>query len=131
MDEGARKIGVAGLPPMGCLPIVITLFSEDAVLDRGCIDYFSSVGRTYNSMLQSGLNIMQFNNAHQGGRITYFDTYSPLYDVVAGHKYGKFISFYRDNQASLFYIINHLPYHVCVCFQGSKKFSLDVVGLAY
>ncbi|KAL7603854.1 hypothetical protein Lser_V15G16394 [Lactuca serriola] len=88
LDEGARKIGVAGLPPMGCLPIVITLFSEDAVLDRGCIDYFSSVGRTYNSMLQSGLNIMQFNNAHQGGRITYFDTYSPLYDVVAGHKYG-------------------------------------------
>ncbi|KAI3764951.1 hypothetical protein L2E82_14969 [Cichorium intybus] len=87
-NEGARKIGVAGLPPMGCLPIVITLFSENAVSDRGCIDYFSSVARTYNSMLQTGLNIMQFNNAHQGGRITYFDTYSPLFDVVAGHKYG-------------------------------------------
>ncbi|KAL4585669.1 hypothetical protein LXL04_010293 [Taraxacum kok-saghyz] len=88
LDEGARKIGVAGLPPMGCLPIVITLFSKDAVLERGCIDYFSSVGRSYNSMLQNGLNIMQFNNAQQDARITYFDTYSPLFDVVAGHKYG-------------------------------------------
>lgn len=87
-DEGARKIGVAGLPPMGCLPIVITLFSKNAIRDRGCIDFFSSVARTYNSMLQTQLNLMHFNHAHEGARIAYFDTYSPLLDVIVGHKYG-------------------------------------------
>ncbi|KAI3719005.1 hypothetical protein L6452_19892 [Arctium lappa] len=87
-DEGARKIGVAGLPPMGCLPIVITLFSKNAIRDRGCIDFFSSVSRTYNSMLQTQLNLMHFNHAHEGARIGYFDIYSPLLDVIVGHKYG-------------------------------------------
>ncbi|KAL8228108.1 hypothetical protein R6Q57_015692 [Mikania cordata] len=89
-NEGARKIGVVGLPPMGCLPIVITLFSDNALLDRGCIDFFSSVGRTYNSMLQTRLNLMQFNLANQqGGRIAYVDAYSTLFDVIVSrYKYG-------------------------------------------
>ncbi|XP_076927192.1 GDSL esterase/lipase At5g45960-like [Bidens hawaiensis] len=87
-NEGARKIGVVGLPPMGCLPIVITLFSDNALFDRGCIDYFSSVGRIYNSMLQTRLNLMQLDLAQQGGRITYLDAYSTLFDVIVGHKYG-------------------------------------------
>ncbi|KAI7740879.1 hypothetical protein M8C21_021979 [Ambrosia artemisiifolia] len=87
-NEGARKIGVVGLPPMGCLPIVITLFSDNALLNRGCIDFFSSVGRTYNSMLQTKLNLMQLNNAQQGSRITYLDAYSTLYDVIVSQKYG-------------------------------------------
>nr|XP_043624529.1 GDSL esterase/lipase At5g45960 isoform X2 [Erigeron canadensis] len=87
-NEGARKIGVAGLPPMGCLPIVITLFSKNALFDRSCIDYFSSVARNYNFILQARLNLMQSNHALFGARITYLDTYSSLFDAVAGHKYG-------------------------------------------
>ncbi|KAI3743680.1 hypothetical protein L1987_56742 [Smallanthus sonchifolius] len=89
-NEGGRKIGVVGLPPMGCLPIVITLFSDNALFDRGCIDFFSSVGRTYNSMLQNRLNLMQFDHAQPqlGGRITYIDAYSTLFGVIVEHKYG-------------------------------------------
>ncbi|PWA48680.1 GDSL-like Lipase/Acylhydrolase superfamily protein [Artemisia annua] len=88
LDEGARKMLVAGLPPMGCLPIVITLFSENAFFDRGCIDFFSSVGRSYNSMLQTQLNTMQVNHAKQGSKVVYLDTYSTLYDAIANRKYG-------------------------------------------
>ncbi|KAM0048875.1 putative triacylglycerol lipase [Helianthus debilis subsp. tardiflorus] len=87
-NEGARKMGVVGLPPMGCLPIVITLFSDDALFDRGCIDFYSSVGRAYNSMLQTRLNLMQVSHVQDGARITYLDAYSTLYDVIVAHKYG-------------------------------------------
>ncbi|KAK9051675.1 hypothetical protein SSX86_028303 [Deinandra increscens subsp. villosa] len=88
-NEGARKIAVVGLAPMGCLPIVITLFSDNALLNRGCIDFFSSVGRTYNSMLQTRLSLMQFELANQqGGRITYLDSYSTLSEAVESHKHG-------------------------------------------
>nr|GEW67014.1 GDSL esterase/lipase At5g45960 [Tanacetum cinerariifolium] len=88
LNEGAHKILVAGLAPMGCLPIVITLFSENAIFDRGCIDFFSSVARSYNSLLQIQLNIMQVNHAKQGSQIVYLDTYSSLFDAVSSRKYG-------------------------------------------
>ncbi|GFP97560.1 GDSL esterase/lipase at5g45960 [Phtheirospermum japonicum] len=32
MDQGVRRIGVVGLPPMGCLPVVINLYSEDPIV---------------------------------------------------------------------------------------------------
>ncbi|XP_071707310.1 GDSL esterase/lipase At5g45960-like [Rutidosis leptorrhynchoides] len=87
-DEGGQKIAVAGLPPMGCLPIVITLFSQNAIYDRNCIDFFSSVARTYNAVLEARLNLMTFNHIQHGGRFIYLDTYTSLFDAIAGHKYG-------------------------------------------
>ncbi|KAM7265342.1 hypothetical protein ACFE04_003025 [Oxalis oulophora] len=69
-EEGARKVSVSGLPPMGCLPIVITLNSDDAFKNRGCIDSFSAVGREYNTMLQSELDSMQNSFASQGFKYT-------------------------------------------------------------
>lgn len=89
--EGARKIVVAGLPPMGCLPIVITLNSENAIHSRGCIEYFSSVARTYNEMLQNELQFLQSAFSVSGGaRIHYVDVYGPLVEMIQGNeKFGK------------------------------------------
>ncbi|KAI4304394.1 hypothetical protein MLD38_039914 [Melastoma candidum] len=81
-DEGARRIAVVGLPPMGCLPIMITLNSDHAITQRGCMDQYSSVARDYNSLLQAELGIMQNGLASRGARIYYADIYQPLLDMI-------------------------------------------------
>ncbi|KAF3642895.1 GDSL esterase/lipase [Capsicum annuum] len=87
LDQGARKIGMVGLPPMGCLPIVITLHSDNAFSKRDCIDFYSSIARDYNSKLQNKLNVMQIGFAKLGSRIAYMDIYGPLMDMILGYKY--------------------------------------------
>ncbi|KAI4368145.1 hypothetical protein MLD38_016736 [Melastoma candidum] len=81
-SQGARRIAVVGLPPMGCLPIMITLISDRAAIQRDCKDQFSSVARDYNSLLQAELRSMQVGLAAHGARIYYADIYGPLFDMV-------------------------------------------------
>ncbi|CAL5412293.1 unnamed protein product [Camellia sinensis] len=88
MDQGARRIGVVGLPPMGCLPMVITLNSDNAILQRGCVDYFSSVSKQHNMLLQLNLKTIQIGLEELGGRIVYLDVHGPLSDmIVQGPKF--------------------------------------------
>ncbi|KAL3643486.1 hypothetical protein CASFOL_014301 [Castilleja foliolosa] len=75
---GARKIAVMGLPPIGCVPGVITLYSNNALTHRGCIDWLSSVARDYNRLLQNKLTGMQTH----GTKIIYGDIYKPIEDMV-------------------------------------------------
>ncbi|XWS19669.1 hypothetical protein CRYUN_Cryun31cG0035400 [Craigia yunnanensis] len=83
-DEGARRIAVTGLPPMGCLPVVITLNSENAILERGCIEKYSLVGMEFNQMLQNEVNSMRGRLAHLGTKIDYIDIFTPLVDMIQG-----------------------------------------------
>ncbi|XP_059302769.1 GDSL esterase/lipase At5g45960-like isoform X2 [Lycium ferocissimum] len=89
MDQGARKIAVANLLPMGCLPFVITLNSDiiNAITKRDCIDSQSSIAQDYNFKLQNKLNDMQIRFAKLGSRIAYMDIYTPLVDMILGRKY--------------------------------------------
>lgn len=89
LDEGARRIGVVGLPPMGCLPVVITLYADNPITRRECIDNFSSIARDYNQMLQNQLKAMQVQLRPNGSRIAYLDIYRALEDMTLGHKYGE------------------------------------------
>ncbi|XP_020975169.1 GDSL esterase/lipase At5g45960-like isoform X4 [Arachis ipaensis] len=85
LREGARKLGVVGLPPMGCLPIMITFNSNNALLERGCVDMFSSVARNHNLILQNQLNFMQLNSSMStGAKIYYVDIYEPLSNMIHG-----------------------------------------------
>ncbi|XP_062095830.1 GDSL esterase/lipase At5g45960 [Humulus lupulus] len=87
--EGARRIIVGGIPPMGCLPGVITLNSPNEIQPRGCIDKYSSVARDYNKLLQNELHSMQSSLAIFGARIAYVDLYGPLMNLIQGHtKFG-------------------------------------------
>lgn len=83
-EEGARKIAVSGLPPMGCLPAVITLNSYNALLQRGCIEKYSFVARQFNLMLQNEVNSMHFGTAQLGAKIVFVDIYAPLADMIQG-----------------------------------------------
>ncbi|WCJ27130.1 GDSL esterase/lipase At5g45960 [Euphorbia peplus] len=81
-DEGARKMLFTTLPPMGCLPIVITLFSENAILDRSCLDQYSKVAREFNFMLKNEINKMGHRLAKQGFKIALNDVYGPLLNMI-------------------------------------------------
>ncbi|KAF7811425.1 GDSL esterase/lipase [Senna tora] len=90
-EEGGRKIAVVGLPPMGCLPIVITFNSDKSFEERECIDKYSSIARDYNQMLQNELHFMQlhFNLSNPSSKIYYIDIYQPLADMIEDpQKYG-------------------------------------------
>ncbi|KAK7362757.1 hypothetical protein VNO77_04878 [Canavalia gladiata] len=81
--EGARKIAIVGAPPMGCLPIMITLNSRNAFLERGCVDKYSAVARDHNLMLQHQLFLMQQNFSNPpAAKLAYIDVYGPLFNLI-------------------------------------------------
>lgn len=82
-ELGARKIGVVGLPPMGCLPVVITLKSN-SISQRGCIESLSSVARDYNQLLQTRLFGLELMLQDCVTKIVYVDAYSPMADMAHG-----------------------------------------------
>ncbi|KAG4955983.1 hypothetical protein JHK85_042363 [Glycine max] len=86
--EGARKIAITGVPPMGCLPLMITLNSPNAFFQRGCIDKYSSIARDYNLLLQHELHGMQLqlNMSTPDAKIYYVDTYKPIADMIQARK---------------------------------------------
>ena len=90
--EGARRMLVVGLSPMGCLPIMMTLNSGNPILQRGCLDQYSSVARDYNKILQNELQLMQKSLASFGTRISYVDTYDLATKIIKEpQNYGKSI----------------------------------------
>ncbi|CAK9148213.1 unnamed protein product [Ilex paraguariensis] len=85
LNEGAQKIAMVGLPPMGCLPEVITL-SPDAIFhQRQCVQSLLSIARDYNQILRKNLKAM-----HSGSstRFFYADIYQPLSNMIQGHSSG-------------------------------------------
>ncbi|KAL6546547.1 hypothetical protein OROMI_022268 [Orobanche minor] len=78
LNMGARNIAFVGLPPLGCVPAVITINSGNALSHRRCIERLSSVARDYNRLLQNKLTAMQ----NHGIKIKYMDTYKPLDDMI-------------------------------------------------
>ncbi|KAF9616271.1 hypothetical protein IFM89_029047, partial [Coptis chinensis] len=86
LDHGAQKIGIVGVPPIGCLPIVITTNSNNAISHRGCIESYSSVAKKYNAKLQNVLQSMQKNLGNFGAIIVYGEIYEPLLDMIKSYK---------------------------------------------
>ncbi|KAM7500740.1 hypothetical protein LguiA_025154 [Lonicera macranthoides] len=90
MDQGVRRIAFSGLPPLGCLPTSITLYSNDSAnVDgpRDCVEYLNTVAQDFNLMLQNELMTMQ--NSLNGSKIAYIDFYGPVNDTIKNpQKYG-------------------------------------------
>lgn len=91
MDVGARKIIMVGIPPIGCLPLVITLNSNhlDTFHKRECIESLSSVAIDHNQILGQKVKDMQTSDT----QIYYTDIYTPFSDIIQDHKkFGKSIN---------------------------------------
>ncbi|MCL7025169.1 hypothetical protein MKW94_006614 [Papaver nudicaule] len=81
---GARRIGVLGTPPIGCLPSQRTLAGGEA---RNCVDNYNQAAQIFNSKLSSALDKLTSKFVH--GRAVYVDIYTPLqYIVEHPHEYG-------------------------------------------
>lgn len=78
---------VAGLPPLGCLPIQITARFKNP-LDRKCLDEQNTDSQSYNQKLIKLLN--QLQASLPGTRLNYADVYQPVIEMVNNpQKYGK------------------------------------------
>lgn len=95
--EGARRFAMPGLAPMGCLPVVITLYSSNAFLERGCIDRYSSVARDFNVLLQAELLSLQTRLSQKSPTfIAYINAYDRVIDIIRdGGKSGQFLFLLR------------------------------------
>ncbi|KAL8507066.1 hypothetical protein ACS0TY_017812 [Phlomoides rotata] len=76
--EGARMVGVVGQPPIGCVPVVITVTSVTDDSQRRCNESLSSVGFDYNQKLKKMLKKMDDSKF----RVIYADIYDPMIDMV-------------------------------------------------
>ncbi|KAK9077572.1 hypothetical protein SSX86_005909 [Deinandra increscens subsp. villosa] len=78
---GARKISIAGLPPMGCLPLQRT---ENYLI---CIHKYNLVAHEFNVKLQQ---LVRYLNQELGGiQLVYSDIYNILLDIIKNpHSFG-------------------------------------------
>ncbi|CAI9116955.1 OLC1v1018254C1 [Oldenlandia corymbosa var. corymbosa] len=81
---GARKIGVFGLPPIGCVPSQRTLKGG---LERDCAENFNEMVQLFNTKLSAEIN--HLNTKYPDARIVYGDIYNlPLDLIYNPQKYG-------------------------------------------
>ncbi|KAJ7959899.1 GDSL esterase/lipase [Quillaja saponaria] len=78
-DLGCRKIVVAGLPPIGCIPIQMTAKFEHPK-DRKCLKNENWDARFYNNKLTNLLNHIQA--VLPGSKVVYADVYEPVIDMI-------------------------------------------------
>ncbi|KAL9380125.1 hypothetical protein Peur_028607 [Populus x canadensis] len=83
---GGRLMAIAGLPPIGCLPIqIVTRYGSSGNL--ACLEDQNSDCQAYNKKLKRLLPPLQ--SSLPGSRILYADIYDPLSDMVSQpQKYG-------------------------------------------
>lgn len=86
-DLGCRTIVVAGLPPIGCLPLQMTVRYVDP-FERKCVEDQNSDAQAYNHKLQKLLN--QMKALLPRSTIVYANIYEALIDLIQHpQKYGK------------------------------------------
>ena len=82
---GARKIVVAGVGPIGCIPSQLV---RQRSVNGECSDYVNAMARDFNQGLES--IIAELKERLGGAHILYADTYTPVMDIVNHpHKYGR------------------------------------------
>ncbi|XP_059303161.1 GDSL esterase/lipase APG-like [Lycium ferocissimum] len=75
--QGARRIGVTSLPPLGCLPAARTLFGFH---QSGCVSNINTDAQNFNKKMNSAAT--QLGKQLPGLKIAIFDIYQPLYDLI-------------------------------------------------
>eukprot|EP00253_Pinus_taeda_P001351 PITA_01351 len=88
--EGARKLFFVGISPMGCLPVVRTLYVKQFINRRtgktACFEEQNQVAVSFNEKLKSVLASLMHSLLDL--KIVYGDTYDLLSDII--HNPGKF-----------------------------------------
>lgn len=83
--QGARKIGVVGIPAIGCVPSQRTLSGD---IKRGCSAKANRAASLFNTKLIALLDSL--NKKLPEAKFVYFDIYNPLVSLIQNpSKYGK------------------------------------------
>ncbi|KAG8380867.1 hypothetical protein BUALT_Bualt06G0061100 [Buddleja alternifolia] len=80
---GGRRLAVTGLPPIGCMPVQVTLGSlmpSFHMFQRQCINQQNLDSQSYNAKLEALTSRLQATLP--GSRVVYVDIYTPLMDMV-------------------------------------------------
>ncbi|XP_009596631.1 GDSL esterase/lipase At2g40250-like [Nicotiana tomentosiformis] len=80
---GAKKIAVVGLPPIGCLPVQVTINSllpSFHMFQRVCVQQQNFESQSYNKKLQA--LISRLRSTLSGSKLVYTDVYNPLLDII-------------------------------------------------
>lgn len=84
-DLGGRRIGVVGMPNIGCVPAQRTI---EGGIERACADFENQAARLFNSKLVSQMDALR--NKFQDAKFVYLDIFNSLMDVVQNPaKYGN------------------------------------------
>ena len=85
---GARRIGMFGIPPIGCLPSQRTLKGGE---ERQCVDNLNQAAKLFNNKLEAYSSSQ--GNKLPNSRLVYVDTYNVLLDVIDNpQRYGTIMS---------------------------------------
>ncbi|XP_020114312.1 GDSL esterase/lipase At2g40250-like [Ananas comosus] len=82
---GARKFAVAGLPPLGCLPLQMTLTMQPnpGYAQRACIAEQNAAAAMYNADLQTMLQSLKTSPVMPDRtKFVYVDIFTPFLDMV-------------------------------------------------
>ncbi|XP_057435084.1 GDSL esterase/lipase EXL3-like [Lotus japonicus] len=74
---GARRIGVFGAPPVGCLPFMRTLFGG---IERNCLQEIDLASKLFNAKLSTEMEYLNQNLPQ--GKVVYIDVYDPLIHII-------------------------------------------------
>lgn len=97
---GARRIGVFGVPPIGCLPSQRTLTGG---VQRNCVENYNQVAQMFNAKLKSEMNSL---NILPLARMVYIDVYNlPLDLIFNPKKYGKSWIFMTSRHCDISFLI--------------------------
>lgn len=72
----AETILVAGIYPLGCSPLYLTVYQEDQNPKTGCIDWLNELIEYHNRLLQRELKRLRKTYPHS--KILYADYYGPI-----------------------------------------------------
>ncbi|KAJ7963727.1 GDSL esterase/lipase [Quillaja saponaria] len=74
---GARKISIAGLPPMGCLPLERT---TNVMFGSDCVEEYNNAASSFNDKLK--VLVTKPNKEHDGIQLILSNTYDILSDII-------------------------------------------------
>ena len=86
-ELGARRIGIMGLPPLGCVPFQRTL--QGGIISRVCVDEYNQDAQLANTKISLAINGSLSNKLPQS-KLVFIDIYDPMLDLILNpKKHGK------------------------------------------
>ncbi|GJN20713.1 hypothetical protein PR202_gb08123 [Eleusine coracana subsp. coracana] len=76
---GARRMNIAGAPPIGCVPSQRT---NAGGLERECVALYNQAAVVYNAALEKEIKRLNGSDDMPGSVLKYIDLYTPLLDMI-------------------------------------------------